>query len=425
MKRIPLHTQILVALALAVVFGWLLGDDGRLAGIPFQPALDFIGSAFLRGLRMLVIPLVLSAVLTGLLGMGSAEGFARLGGKTLAYYAGTTFLAVITGLGLANLIRPGIVGGHPAKDAIGLSADTEAVVSQVSQASSADLWGVFLRMIPQNPVGAAAEGDMLSLIVFALLFGFALTRLPVERVAFQAGLWQDVYAAMLRITDLVMRFAPLGVFALVAKTVAKTGLSALAPLAGFFFTVLLALLIHACINLPLYLWLAARIPPLAHFRALSEALVTAFSTSSSSATLPRTLHCLEEKAGVSRRVSSFVVPLGATVNMDGTALYECVAVLFIAQAYGLDLSLTAQVTVVALALLTSVGVAGIPSASLVAIVIILGAVGLPLEGLGLILAVDRILDMCRTAVNVFSDASGAVLVAKWEGETLAYDKPRS
>jgi Na+/H+-dicarboxylate symporter len=264
---------------------------------------------------------------------------------------------------------------------------------------------------------------MLSLIVFSLLFGVALMKLPTERVAYQAGLWQDVYAAMLRITDWVMRFAPLGVFALVAKTVSKTGVSALAPLAGFFFTVVAALAIHAFVNLPLYLWLAARIPPRPHFKALSEALVTAFSTSSSSATLPRTLHCLETKSGVSRRVSSFVVPLGATVNMDGTALYECVAVLFIAQAYGLDLSLAAQVTVVALALLTSVGVAGIPSASLVAIVLILGAVGLPLEGLGLILAVDRILDMCRTAVNVFSDASGAVLVAKWEGETLAYDKP--
>jgi Na+/H+-dicarboxylate symporter len=228
--------------------------------------------------------------------------------------------------------------------------------------------------------------------------------------------WQAVFQVMMLITDFVMKFAPLGVFALVARVVAGTGLAAFVPLALFFITVLLGLAIHMFGVLPLLVRALGGVSPVAHYRAMSPALLTAFSTASSSATLPITMDCLEKNVGVSNRTTSFVLPLGATVNMDGTALYECVAAIFIAQAYGLDLSFAQQFTVVVIALLTSIGVAGIPAASLVAITIILAAIGLPAEGIGLILAVDRVLDMCRTSVNVYSDSCGGVVIARLEGE---------
>lgn len=234
--------------------------------------------------------------------------------------------------------------------------------------------------------------------------------------------WQGLLDVMMSMTNWVMKFAPLGVFALVAKVVAVSGLDAFKPLAIFFFTVLGALVIHSAGTLYLILRFVAKVNPLLHYRAMSSALLTAFSTSSSSATLPLTMECVEQKAGVSNRVSSFTLPLGATVNMDGTALYECVAAMFIAQAYGLELNFTTQFIIVLVALLTSIGVAGIPSASLVAITVILSTIGLPLEAVGLILAVDRVLDMCRTSVNVFSDSVAAVVIGKLEGEKNILNK---
>jgi len=224
----------------------------------------------------------------------------------------------------------------------------------------------------------------------------------------------------MKITDVVMKFAPIGVFALVAKVIAGMDgneiLSLASTLGWFALSVILALATHVLVVLPLMLKFVAKVSPKRHFQAMAPALLTAFSTASSSATLPLTMECVEKNAGVSNKTASFVLPLGATVNMDGTALYECVAAMFIAQAYGLELSFTVQFTVVLVALLTSIGVAGIPAASLVAITIILGVIGLPVEALGLILAVDRILDMFRTSVNVFSDSCGAVIIAKLEGE---------
>jgi Na+/H+-dicarboxylate symporter len=228
--------------------------------------------------------------------------------------------------------------------------------------------------------------------------------------------WQGLADTMMLITMWIMRFAPYGVFALVAETVASTGFAAFRPMLWFFFTVMLALAVHTFIALPLALKLVGGVSPRAHFRAMAPAMLTAFSTASSSATLPLSMECLEKKAGVSKRTTSFVLPLGATINMDGTALYECVAAIFLAQAYGLELSFATQFTVVLIALLTSIGVAGIPAASLVAITVILTAIGLPIEAIGLLLVTDRVLDMCRTAVNIFSDSCGAVLIARSEGE---------
>jgi len=290
--------------------------------------------------------------------------------------------------------------------------------------------GVFLSMVPANIVAAAANGQMLGLIFFSILFGFFMTRITEAYAESQYNFWQGVYETMMKITDWVMKFAPIGIFALVAKVIAGIDGDDLTDmfqsLGLFFVSVVLALAAHAFIIMPLLLKIVGRVKPTRHYRAMSPALLTAFSTASSAATLPLTIECVEKNAGVSNRTSSFVLPLGATVNMDGTALYECVAVMFIAQAYGLELGFVTQFTIVIVALLTSIGVAAVPAASLVAITIILSTIGLPVEALGLILAVDRILDMFRTSVNVFSDSCGAVIIGRLEGEEgiLGEDKAR-
>lgn len=417
MIGMKLHWQVLIALALAVLAGSATQPDSLLAGISPLAVYDFLGSLFLNALKMLIVPLIVASIIASLANNQRTSGLGRLGGKTLAWYLTTTTLAVLVGLVTMNLIQPGIVDGQPARDNLGLAAETGAVMEKVAGRDSGDLVEIVLRMVPPNIVAAAADGQMLGLITFSLLFGYFITRLPAELAQGQRTFWEGFAQVMLKITELVMKFAPIGVFGLVAKVVATSGLEAFRPLAGFFFTVLAALAIHMFVVLPLLIKFVGRVSPLRHFQAMSPALLTAFSTASSSATLPLTMDCVEKRAGVSERTSSFVLPLGATVNMDGTALYECAAVLFIAQAYGVELDFVQQLTVVILALLTSIGVAGIPAASLVAITLILGYFGLPAEAIGLILATDRVLDMCRTSVNVFSDACGAVVIARTEGES--------
>jgi proton glutamate symport protein len=416
MPKLKLHWQILIALMLAVIAGSLAGTDAGLFGLRFYAVFDFIGTLFLNALKMLIVPLVMSSIIVGIAGIGSGGAFGRLGLKTLAYYLTTTLFAVLVGLAVVNLVAPGMVDGEPAKHLVGLSQDTADVTAKVAGKGAGDLVGIFLRMVPTNVVAAAADGQMLGLIFFSLLFGFFMTKIEETYAESLYKFWQGMFQVMMKITDWVMKFAPVGVFGLVAKVVASTGYSAFVPLAWFFFSVLAALAIHFFVVLPLLLLLVGRIHPLRHFRAMAPALLTAFSTSSSAATLPLTMECVEKNAGVSNRISSFVLPLGATVNMDGTALYECVAAMFIAQAYGIELGFVQQFTIVVMALVTSIGVAAIPSASLVAIAIILAAIGLPVEAIGLILAVDRVLDMCRTSVNVFSDSCGAVIIARRTGE---------
>lgn len=417
-RKIPLHWQIALALLLAFGVGLLLrGGEAPLAGM-FLRFSAFLGRLFLQALKMLIVPLVVSAIINGISGVASGKDLGRLGLKTFLYYTTTTLFAVLIGLFAANLFTPGIIDGAPARDRIGLAAEAGEIASRIEDRKAGTLSDLFLRMIPQNVVAAAAEGEMLGLIVFSLLFGAFMMRLTGRNAEILSGFWQGLYEVMIRMTEWVMRFAPIGTFGLVLPVVASTGLSAIRPLLMLVFTVLTALGVHTFVILPLLLRFVGGIHPPDHFRAMTPALLTAFSTASSSATLPVTIDALERKAGLSRRTTSFVAPLGATVNMDGTALYECVAVLFIAQAYGVVLDPAAQLMVVLLALLTSVGVAGVPAASLVALVIILNAVGLPTEGIGLILAVDRILDMCRTGVNVFSDSCGAVIIGRSEGETV-------
>lgn len=417
-----LHWQILIALALAVLAGVITDPDTTLLGIRFYAVYAFMGTLFMNALKMIIVPLIFSSMITGMVGIGSSGALGRMGLKTLSFYLTTSLLAILVGLFFVNLVQPGLVDGQPAKEVLGLEQDLSAAAADKIQGRDAsDMADVFLSMVPPNIVAAAAEGQMLGLIFFSLLFGYFMTRIDGKHGRRLKEFWQAVFEVMMRITDWIMKFAPYGVFGLVAKTVASIApeeLDALLiSLGSFTASVLGALAFHVLITLPLLLRLVGRVSPVRHYRAMAPALLTAFSTASSSATLPLTMDCVEKNAKVSNRTSSFVLPLGATVNMDGTALYECVAAMFIAQAYGLELSFVTQFTVVFVALLTSIGVAGIPAASLVAITIILSTIGLPLEAIGLILAVDRILDMFRTAVNVFSDSCGAVIIARTEGET--------
>lgn len=415
--KLKLHWQILIALVLAVGAGLVTAEDSRIMGVSVLETYDFIGKLFLNALKMIIVPLIVSSIIVGIVGIGNRPGIGRLGGKTILYYATTSLLAILIGLAMVNLTTPGVVDGQPAKDIIGLTGDTADITQKISGKGAGDIVDIFLRMVPINVIDAATDnGQMLGIIFFSLLFGYFISRIDEPNAESQYNFWNGAFQVMMKITDLIMKFAPIGVFALVAKVVTVTGLDAFRPLLVFFFTVLGALAIHLFVAIPLLLKFVGGVNPWWHIRAMSPALLTAFSTNSSSATLPLTMECVERNAGVSNRTSSFVLPLGATVNMDGTALYECVAAMFIAQAYGIELGFATQFTIVVVALLTSIGVAGIPSASLVAISIILATIGLPAEAIGLILAVDRVLDMCRTSVNVFSDASGAVIIARSEGE---------
>ncbi|CAN5523984.1 dicarboxylate/amino acid:cation symporter [soil metagenome] len=413
MKRVALHWQILGALVLAVVAGIFFGQ-ARLGPVAVTDVFDFIGTLFLNALKMIVVPLVVASIVTSVASLGSTEGFGRLGLKTIGFYVVTTLLAVLLGLALVNLISPGTHGGS---GTLQLPANVSEQLAKAEGRGLGDIAQIFTRMVPTNVIAAAAGGDLLGLIFFSLLFGFFSNRLPHDLRGPVIIFWRSIYEAMLMLTNFIMKFAPIGVFGLVAKVVATTGLDTFERLGLFFATAAAALLLHTFVTLPLLMFVVARVDPRRHFKAMAPALLTAFSTASSSATLPLTMECVEERAGVSNRVASFTLPLGATVNMNGTALYECVAAMFIAQVYGVHFGFVTQFTVVLLALLTSIGVAGIPAASLVAIVIILNATGLPAEGIGLILAVDRILDMMRTSVNIFGDSCAAVVIANSEGDT--------
>lgn len=416
MKKLALHWQILIGLLLAVLLGVFFDEGTEVFGVPLTLALGFLGDLFLRALKMLVIPLIVSSVIVGIAKVGDRSGVGRLGLKTLLYYVSTSLVAIVTGLLLVVAVEPGVVGGEPAKDLIGLERDSQAVAEKVKDRGTSDLVGIVLRMIPTNVLGDAAAGEMLGVIVFSLLFGYFATLIEGAPREALVNFWSGVYEVMLKMTDFVLLFAPVGVFGLVGRVAMTTGTNAIGPLFFFFITVLAALGTHMFVSLPLALLLVGKLKPHRHFRVMVPALLMAFSTASSAGTLPLTMERVKE-AGVSDRVSSFTLPLGATVNMDGTALYECVAAVFIAQAYGIELGLGQLFVVVVVALMTSIGVAGIPAASLVAITLILTTMGLPVEGVGLILAVDRILDMCRTSVNVFSDSCAAVLIGKSEGET--------
>ena len=422
MRKLALHWQILIAIGLAVVVGSLVksGTTDEFApnifGVPFVSIFDYIGTLFLNGLKMIIVPLITSSIIVGVAGIGTGGNLGKLGGKTLLFYATTTLAAILVGLVIINVAQPGIADGQPAGDMLALEADTTDISARVEGKGVGDVAEVFKRMVPPNIIMAAAEGQMLGLIFFALLFGYFMTHLTHQYAEPLFNFWNGVFHVMMSMTEWIMKFAPIGVFGLVAEVMATAGFSAAKPLAIFALCVVAALGLHAFGTLPLLLRYVGKVKPYKTLAAASPAMLTAFSTASSSATLPVTMDCAEDNIGVSNKVSSFVLPLGATVNMNGTALYECAAAIFLAQAYGLDLTFAQQFAVVVIALLTSIGVAGVPSASLVAIAIILAAIGLPMEAIGVLMVFDRLLDMCRTSVNVWGDACCATIVARLSGE---------
>ncbi len=399
-----LHLKIFFALALAIPSGLFIKSPVFLA------LLGLTGTLFLNALKLLIVPIILSSIISGILNLPDVRGLGRIGTATIIYYLSTSILAVATGCIVLFAIKPGISNALPTGEILGFSHDTFVNTKLVS-GSISDLKDIFIRMVPPNIVSAAAKGQMLGLIFFGLLFGISCHLTSKKGKETLTNLVNALFEATMKMTELVMLFAPVGIFALVAKVFAQTGLHALRPLALFFFTVFLALSIHFFLTLPVILRFFG-ISPIRHMKSMTPALLTALSTASSSATLPVTMECVEKNAGIPNRVSSFVLPLGATVNMDGTALYECVAALFIAQAMGVKITIIKAFVVAFTAVITSIGVAGIPAASLVAIAIILKIMGLPAETMGPILAVDRILDMLRTSVNVFSDSCGAAVVAR-------------
>jgi Na+/H+-dicarboxylate symporter len=402
MLKIKLHWQILIALVIAVIYGLFLTEYAHL--------LTWMGELFLRALQMIIIPLILTSIISGVANIGEAHNLGRLGLKTISYYITTSLFAIVTGLVFVNLIQPG-VGAD-----LGLKREVPELA-----ASSGDLWEIVLRMVPTNIFEAIVSFDILAIIFFSILVGFFITRVDSKPREFLTTLFNSGFEVMMKLTHFVIRFTPLGILGIVVGVVAEQRenlVEVLGSLGQYFITVLIGLIIHSTITLPSILRTVGKVNPWKHFQAVTTPLLTAFSTRSSSATLPLTIDAVENNSGVSNKISSFVLPLGATINMDGTALYECVAAMFIAQAYGIELAFLQQMIVVFTALLASIGAAGIPMAGLVMISVILTAVGLPLEGVGLILAVDPFLDMCRTSVNVWSDSCGTVTIAKTEGEIL-------
>ncbi len=458
--RWPLHWQVLFGLLIGGLLGWLLARHAMWLATPELPAKDMLarnvlkmffdtgGAMFLNALKVIVIPLVTSSIVLSVTTIGARHGFARLGMKTLVYFLVTGLIATFLGLILVNLIQPGVSpSGKPLltpERAANLSSEFQAETDNVQSGIQQDraragqnvvnrIFSIVERLIPSNPVKAMVEMDLLGLIVLSILVGYFLSQLGGAVKTTMELFWQGVYDISFGVTTLVLRLAPLGVGCLLASTISQNYVNLAAEarvgefvvaLRSFALVAILGLALQTFVILPVTLSIGG-VNPIKHFRAMLPALLTAFSTSSSNATLSVTLDSLEHRAGVSREIASFVAPLGATVNMNGTALYECVAAMFVVQLFGVPLGLAEQILVVLIALLTSVGVAGVPSASLVAIVIILDSVtrqvqpGFELaQGLAILLILDRPLDMLRTAVNVFSDTCGAAVIARSEGEVL-------
>ncbi len=373
-------------------------------------ALNGVARIFMNLLKMVVIPLVFFSLVVGILGMGGAGNVGRIGLRTAGWYLSTSFMAVVTGLLCVNLIAPGV--------------GTNIIIPTAGREAHppGSFWDVVVNMVPSNVFQSAASFDMFGIILFSIFFGVFLTGIEKNKRRAMTHIMETGCEVMMRMTQFVISLAPIGIAALVGFTVATSGPKIFLSLLGFVLTVAVALCIHFFVIIPLYTWSLTKKNPYKYMNAMSPALLTAFSTASSAGTLAVTMENANKQAGVSNRITSFVLPLGATVNMDGTALFECVTVIFIAQVHAAThpefapLTIGAQIIVVLLALAVSIGAAGIPHAGLVMMVIILNAVNLPLEYTALVWAVDRVLDMCRTMTNVWSDSCGALVIAHSENE---------
>ncbi len=500
--KLKLHHWILLAMLVGAGVGLplnILAERGAIdESVPRTVASygKAVGDLFLRLLSMIVVPLILTSLISGVTGTGNLKGLGRLGGRTFAYYIATSLIAICTGIVMVNIIRPGVGADLETLERI---ADTErggvkqtaamadkgyahyyaasmyaergeydraieslakAIETRRGDVAFADriyadpdfaslkederfieliergrkdksgpdliteqqslgetLWNQLFNLVPSNPfhaMGDSGNRQILAVIFFALMFGVFISVVGGEHGELLTRLFNAAFEVMMKMTMFIILAAPVGVLGFMLYAAAGKGLSVFAALGWYALTVFLSLCVHALVTLPLLLWLLARRSPWEYFKAMQPALMTAFSTASSNGTLPLTITSVEKRAGISNRISSFVLPLGATINMDGTALYEAVAVLFIAQATGVEMGLAQQIIIAITALLASIGAAGIPHAGTVMMMVVLGAVGLPLEYVGLILAVDRVLDMCRTSVNVWSDSTACAVVARFE-----------
>ncbi|HNS19957.1 MAG TPA: dicarboxylate/amino acid:cation symporter [Sedimentisphaerales bacterium] len=414
LPKLQLYTQVLIALAGGALFGLLANGLGfaGFVGVYVKP----VGTAFVRLISMVVVPLVFASLVVGTASLKDIRVLGRIGIKTFAFYMCTTAVAVSVGLLLTGIVRPGSRLPEQSRQELIHGEEKQADSTAGPSSEKPSFRDLLLNVIPTNPIKALADGQMLQIIFFALLTGICLTLIPAERGQPVIDFFKGIDEIIVRMVHVIMRTAPYGVFALIASVVADFGVDILLMLLKYSVVVLLGLSIHLLVVYPLALTAFAKVGVRRFFRGLRPAQLMAFCSSSSNATLPVTMECVTKNLGVPQHICSFTLPLGATINMDGTALYQGVASAFLAQIYGIDLSFTQQLTIVLTAVLASIGTAGIPGAGVIMLAIVLGSVGVPLQGIGIIMGVDRFLDMCRTVVNTTGDAACAVVVASTEGQ---------
>jgi proton glutamate symport protein len=412
--KLQLHTKILMGLLLGVVFGILANNFGF--SVLVNQYIKPVGTIFIRLISMIVVPLVFASLLVGTASLNDIRKLGRIGGKTIAYYLCTTAIAISIGLVLANTFKPGVGLSKETQEKLTQSTQTQTDANIEAALKKPGVTDIILNLVPTNPIKAANEGNMLQIIFFALIVGVALTLVDNQRARPVIAFFEGVSDVMIQIVHIIMKIAPYGVFALIAAIIGNFGLGILLTLFKYSLVVVGGLILHMVVTYPLAIKIFSKIKVGTFFKGIQDAQLIAFSSSSSAVTLPVTMECVEENLGVSNEVSSFVLPLGATINMDGTALYQGVAAVFIAQVYGLDLTFSQQLMIVLTATLASIGTAAAPGLGMITLAMVLTTIRIPLEGIALILGVDRILDMCRTVVNITGDASCAVVVASTENE---------
>ncbi|WP_394131047.1 dicarboxylate/amino acid:cation symporter [Shewanella maritima] len=405
-KKLGLTSKILIGMGGGILLGLLLRnlfpENAFINDYLTEGLFEVIGTIFISSLQMLVVPLVFISLVCGTCSLSDPSKLGRLGGKTIAFYLFTTAIALTVAISFAILVQPG-----------NASLATSAMEFNAKEAPS--LADVIINIVPTNPIQAMTEGNMLQIILFAVIFGFAISHIG-ERGKRVAALFNDLNEVIMRVVTLIMQLAPYGVFALMAKLSLTLGMETFGSVIKYFFLVLAVLIIHALIVYPSLLKIFSGLSPIMFLRKIRDVQLFAFSTASSNATLPVTMETAEHRMGVDNKVASFTLPLGATINMDGTAIMQGVATVFIAQVFGIDLTFTDYLMVVVTATLASVGTAGVPGVGLIMLAMVLNQVGLPVEGIALIIGVDRLLDMVRTAVNVTGDTVATVVIAKSEGE---------
>ncbi len=445
-SKLALHWKILIGLVLGVVVGlaintmwdagtwnsmgiddpasWVHGEDTQ--GVNENPSLiahaalflrhlnSFVGDLFMRGLRFIAVPIVIFSLIVGASSLNDLSKLSRIGGKTIGIYLVTTAISISVGLLFANIAKPGSFVSEETRDGFVAQFGDQAS-AKIDQAQAPNVWDTVLNIVPTNPFNAIAQGNMLQIVFASLLVGIALTLIKREKAKSVIDFFDAMTDVIIKVVEIVLMIAPYAVFALIVDQIAELGLEILGSLAVYCMVVVAGLLTMMFVIYPIGFKLIGGLSFSRFFKAISPAQLLAFSSASSSATLPVTMECCEQRLGIKEEVSAFVLPIGATINMDGTALYQGVAAVFIAQLYGMDLSLSQQITIVLTATLASIGTAGVPGVGMIMLVIVLESVGIPLEGIAVILGVDRILDMCRTSCNVTGDCMVCAVVASSEG----------